>query len=57
MPAQGRSQAPAGVNKTKPAKPTSNKRMVSRDQTIKTSLVIGCCGLYKGNAVLNANRS
>tara|TARA_R110000751_G_scaffold299271_2_gene409829 strand:+ start:367 stop:537 length:171 start_codon:yes stop_codon:yes gene_type:complete len=56
MPSNGENQIPAGVNKTKPARPTSNKRMVSRDSNIKTSLVIGCCGLYKGNAVLNANK-
>tara|TARA_R110002167_G_scaffold242954_1_gene448538 strand:- start:264 stop:434 length:171 start_codon:yes stop_codon:yes gene_type:complete len=56
MPANGMNQTPAGVNKTKQPKPSSNRRMVSRDTTIKTSLTIGKVP-YKGNAVLNANRS
>jgi len=57
MPAYGKNQTPAGVNKTKPAKVVGDRRMVSKDATIKTSLTIGDCGHYKGNAVLNANRS
>jgi len=56
MPAYGKTQTPAGVNKTKPAPVVGNRRMVSRDATIKTSLTIGDCGHYKGNAVLNANK-
>ncbi len=57
MPAYGKNQTPAGVNKTKPARMVGDRRMVSKDATIKTSLTIGDCGCYKGNAVLNANRS
>ncbi len=55
MPAYGEKQIPAGVNKTRPGKPCNTKSMVSRDRTIKTTLVIQD-PVYKGNAVLNANK-
>ena len=55
MPTYGEKQIPAGVNKTKPAKPGCTRAMVSRDRTIKTTLIIKDPA-YKGNAVLNANK-
>jgi len=56
MPAYGKNQAPAGVNKTKPGKNCGTRTMVSKNTNIRSTLSISGVE-YKGNAVLNANRS
>jgi hypothetical protein len=55
MPTYGAKQKPAGVNTTPPAKHLGTRDMDSRNRMIKTSLKIENC-VYKGNAVLNANK-
>ena len=59
MPSYGEKQKSAGVmldcnNKTR-NKIVGERKMVSKDMTIKTTLRIDNCE-YKGNAVLNANK-
>jgi hypothetical protein len=55
MPTAGKSQKPAGVNKTRAQKPLGRRTMDSRNTNIETSLIIDNVP-YKGNAVLNANK-
>jgi hypothetical protein len=55
MPTIGKTQKPAGVDKSSPQKPLGKRKMESRNVNIKSSLIIDNCQ-YKGNAVLNANK-
>ncbi len=45
----------SGKNISPKQKPLGRRTMVSRDETIKSTLKIDNCE-YKGNAVLNANK-
>ena len=56
MPTYGEQQKPAGINKSPAQKPLSRRVMESRDETIESTLIIDNVP-YKGNAVLNAQRS
>jgi len=55
MPTIGKSQKPAGVDKSPQQKPLGKRYMESRNMDIETNLVIDNIP-YKGNAVLNANK-
>ena len=54
MPEQGKTQMPAGVNKSPEFVNVGTRRMVSRNMMIKSNLSIDNVP-YEGNAVLNAN--
>ena len=57
MPSYGEKQKTAGINLTKPAKKLGERKMVSRDSTIKTTLKIdNIPHKLQSNAVLNANK-
>ena len=53
MPIEGKTQKPAGVDKSSPQKPLGKRKMESRNVNIKPSLSIDNCP-YKGNPALNA---
>ncbi len=55
MPSYGEKQVSAGKDISPAYKPLGRRNMVSKDSTIKTTLSIDNC-MYKGNAVLNANK-
>lgn len=55
MLSYGEKQIPAGKDISPVNKPLGERKMVSRDMTIKTTLRIDNCE-YKGNAALNANK-
>ena len=55
MPSYGEKQKSAGIDISPANKPLGERKMVSNNTTIKTTLKIDNCE-YKGNAVLNANR-
>ena len=55
MPSYGKTQIPAGVKKACGYPPVGERKMMSKNTNIKTSLKIDNVP-YKGNAVLNANR-
>ena len=55
MPSYGKQQRPAGVKKACGRPPVGERRMISKNMNIRTSLKIDNVP-YKGNAVLNANR-
>tara|TARA_Y100000385_G_scaffold290722_1_gene365088 strand:+ start:2591 stop:2767 length:177 start_codon:yes stop_codon:yes gene_type:complete len=58
MPSLGIRQQPAGVDISPQKKPYAGiKSMESRNSNIRTGLVIDNNCVYKGNAVLNAQRS
>tara|TARA_R110000824_G_scaffold383428_1_gene576984 strand:+ start:764 stop:934 length:171 start_codon:yes stop_codon:yes gene_type:complete len=56
MPTYGEAQKPAGVDKSPANKPLGTREMESRQTNIEPTLRIDDVP-YKGNAVLNANRS
>jgi hypothetical protein len=55
MPSRNEYQKPAGVEKPCRCGHVGTRRMVSKNMNIKTSLIIDE-PIYKGNAVLNANK-
>ena len=55
MPSHKPHQIPAGVKKSCRCKPLGTRSMISRSMDIETSLEVGNT-IYKGNAVLNANK-
>jgi len=55
MPSNNNQQIPAGVKKSCRCKPLGTRSMISRSMDIETSLEVGNT-IYKGNAVLNANK-
>jgi hypothetical protein len=55
MPSYGEKQKSAGIDISKANKLVGERKMVSKDMTIKTTLKIDNCE-YKGNPVLNANK-
>ena len=56
MPSYGEKQKSAGVNKSPIMKPIGNRTMKSNNSNIAPFFTIDNCE-YKGNSVLNANRS
>tara|TARA_R110000824_G_scaffold343672_1_gene530312 strand:- start:91 stop:261 length:171 start_codon:yes stop_codon:yes gene_type:complete len=56
MPTYGEAQKPAGVDKSPAKKPLGRRKMQSRQTNVESTLSIDNCP-YKGNPVLNANKS
>ncbi len=55
MPSYGKKQMPAGKDISPAYKPLGERKMVSKDMTIKSTLKIDNC-MYKGNPVMRANK-
>jgi hypothetical protein len=56
MPTYGEKQTPAGIDKSKAPRKPGRRVMKCKNRTIESTLVIDDIP-YKGNAVLNANKS